>query len=120
MRLHRLFSRIAVVAAFVALALPGIAGDSNSGTAEIALGQIPRYGDESTAQAACAPDGVVWADSKTGFFYPRFHDAYGKTPHGVFTCYSQAKKADYWSLTPDSDWGHKGREFPLIFCDACT
>ena len=75
---------------------------------------------EAAAQAACSPDGVVWADSHSGFYYPKFFPEYGKTEHGAFTCYKQAEKADYWGLSPASDVGRKGREFPLFFCTACS
>ena len=108
------------LSAFVAFASPGLAGDGITGTGDIELGAIPRYADENSARSACSPDAVVWADSKTGFFYPKFFADYGKTQHGAYTCYRQAKKADYWSLTPASDGGHKGREFPLFFCYACS
>ena len=110
----------ASLAVLIAFASPGLAGDAKSKDSEIALGEIPRYADETAAQAACAPDSVVWADRKTGFFYPKFLPDYGKTQHGAFTCYKAATKADYWSLTPASDGGHKGREFPLFFCYGCS
>lgn len=84
------------------------------------MGEIPRFADEASAQAGCRPDAVVWADRKSGFFYPKFHSDFGKTANGVYTCYKQAKKADYWSLTPDGEGGHEGREFPSMFCTACS
>jgi hypothetical protein len=117
MSIRRSLLEFAPAAAVLALACPTYAGDVNS---KIGLGAIPRYADEATAQAACQPDGVVWADSKTGFYYPKFFDEYGKTQHGAYTCYKQAEKADYWSLSPTSDEGHKGREFPLNFCEGCS
>ena len=112
-----LFASLSVL---VAVASPGMAGDAKSDTSEIQLGDIPQYADEATARAACQPDSVVWADRKNGFYYPKFFSDYGKTAHGTYTCYKQAKKADYWSLTPASDGGHKGREFPLFFCTICS
>jgi len=78
------------------------------------------YACEGAARAACGNDPVVWADSHSGFFYPRFHSDFGKTPHGAFTCYGLAKKADYWSFTPEGDGGRQGREFPLMFCNLCS
>ena len=110
----------AILAVGFAFTTPGHAGDGITGTGDIKLGPITKYPDESAARAACAPDGVVWADSKTGFFYPKFFSNYGTTAHGAFTCYGQAMKADYWSPDPASDGGHKGREFPLFFCYACS
>ena len=104
----------------VSFASPGLAGDINSDKSEIQLGDIPHYADEASARAACQPDSVVWADRKNGFYYPKFFSDYGKTPHGTYTCYHKAIKADYWSLTPASDGGHKGREFPLFFCTVCS
>jgi hypothetical protein len=112
--------RLASAAALVLSAWPADAGEVKTNGSEIELGPIPRYADEAAAQAACRPDGVVWADSKTGFYYPKFFAEYGKTPHGAYTCYQQAEKADYWSLTPAADVGHKGREFPLFFCEGCS
>ena len=87
---------------------------------DIKLGDIPRYPDEAVAKAACGADPVVWADRHSGFFYPKFHSDFGKTAHGAYACYSQAKKADYWSLTPEGDGGREGREFPLMFCNGCS
>jgi hypothetical protein len=100
-----------------AIILPAPVGAASN---DIKLGDIPRYSDESAARAACGDDPVVWADSYSGFFYPKFHLDYGKTAHGAYACYGQAKKADYWSLTPDGDGGREGREFPLIFCNGCS
>ena len=105
---------------FMATAAPIFAADSNSEKFEIELGPIPHYADEAAANAACKPDGVVWADRKTGFYYPKFFEDYGKTQYGTYTCYKEAVKADYWSLTPASSGGHKGRQFPLIFCKLCS
>jgi hypothetical protein len=95
-------------------------GAARAASGEISLGEIPRYADEAAARAACGADPVVWADRHSGFFYPKFHFDYGKTPTGAYTCYSQAKKADYWSLTPEGDGARDGREFPLMFCNGCS
>ena len=100
-----------------ALALTALA---HAAASDIKLGDIPRYSNESAARAACGGDPVVWADNHSGFFYPKFHPDYGKTPHGAYACYGQAKKADYWSLTPEGDGGREGREFPLMFCNGCS
>ena len=97
-----------------------IGAESKSGADDIQLGEIPKYADEGAALAACAPDGVVWADRKTGFYYPKFFKDYGATAHGAYTCHKSAKAADYWSLTPASDGGHVGRTFPEFFCYACS
>ena len=110
-------------AAFAGLALLGgdaRAEDLKSEKFDIELGDVPSYSDEAAAIASCTPDGVVWADRKNGFYYPKFFQDYGKTRYGSYTCYKQAVKADYWSLTPSSDGGHKGREFPLFFCTSCS
>jgi hypothetical protein len=106
-------------AALLLSAAPALAGDGNADKFEIPLGEIPHFADEASARAACAPDPVVWADRKTGFFYPKFFSEYGKTAHGAYTCLKQAKDADYWSLAPESE-GHKGREFPQFFCYTCS
>ena len=106
--------------ALIAFHVPVRADDGSSSRSEIKLGSIPHFADESAALAACLPDGVVWADQKSGFFYPKFLPEYGKTMNGTYTCYRQAKGADYWSLTPSSDGGHEGREFPLFFCYTCS
>jgi hypothetical protein len=110
----------ALIGAGLAFARPALAGDADSGKFEIPLGDIPQFHDEASALRACKPDHVVWADRKNGFYYPKFFSDYGKTAHGVYTCFKQAKDADYWSLTPASDGGHKGREFPQSFCYACS
>ena len=118
-RCLRIFGVVAF-ACLVSLSAPVMAGDLKTEKFDIELGDIPRYGDEATALASCLPDGVVWADRKNGFYYPKFFNDYGKTPYGSYTCFKQAVKADYWSLTPSSDVGHKGREFPLFFCTSCS
>ena len=74
------------------------AEDSGLPDTGIKLGPVQSFGNEGAARAACKPDGVVWADRSTGFYYPRFAPEYGSTPTGVFTCYKQAAKADYWSF----------------------
>ncbi len=63
----------------------------------------------------------MWADRKSGFYYPRFAPEYGVTPDGVFTCYKQAKSADYWGLgTSDSLASRRGRVFPFTNDEICT
>lgn len=117
------FSRhmaLALATLLAPLAYPARAGDAKSEKFEIDLGEIEKYADEAAALAACAPDAVVWADRKTGFYYPKFFADYGKTAHGAYTCFKVAKDADYWSLTPASDGGHKGRVFPEFFCYTCS
>jgi len=114
--------RVAGLAAVTFLAfgtVHSLAEDAGETKFEIPLGDVPRFTDEASAVAACQPDGVVWADRKTGFYYPKFYADYGTTKFGFYTCYKQAVKADYWSLTPASDGGHKGRTFPQFFCGAC-
>ena len=96
------------------------AQDSKGENFEIPLGDIPHYADEQSAKKACSPDGVVWADRKNGFYYPKFFQDYGKTAYGTYTCHHDAVAADYWSLTPASDGGHKGRQFPEFFCYVCS
>jgi hypothetical protein len=87
---------------------------------DIKLGPVTGYATEAQASAAC-PDGVVWADRKTGFYYPKFSPDYGVTLNGTFTCYKQAKNADYWGLgTSDSMARDKGRVFPWTHDEICT
>jgi hypothetical protein len=112
--------RLGAVVLIAALASPAIAEEAGQRKFAIDLGPIPRFAMEADALAACKPDGVVWADRKTGFYYPKFFNDYGKTKYGTYTCYRQALKADYWSPTPASAGGHKGREFPLFFCYTCS
>jgi len=100
--------------------LTALSPSAGAGSSEIPLGDIPQYSDETSARAGCGNDPVVWADRKSGFFYPKFHPDFGKTPHGAYTCYGRAKKADYWGLVPEGDGGREGREFPLIFCTQCS
>lgn len=94
--------------------------DASLPSSEIKLGAIPGFASEAAAVVACSPDGVVWADRKSGFFYPKFVAEYGKTAHGTYTCFAKAREADYWSLTPTPEDGHRGREFPMFFCYACS
>jgi len=74
-------------AAFLATSCPAYAIEPGTKSCEIELSVIPKFAEEATARAACQPDGVVWADSKTGFYYPKFFAEYGKTPHSAYTCY---------------------------------
>jgi hypothetical protein len=113
-------SRLVIFMALAASVTQAFGEDGGSGTGEIELGSIRRFADETSARAACSPGGVVWADANTGFFYPKFHPDYGKSRHGVYTCYHEAEKPDYWSLTSCSNDARKGREFPLLFCYACS
>lgn len=86
----------------------------------IDLGAVPKYSSEAEALAACQPDAVVWADRRTGYVYPRYSDAYGKSPNGAFTCLRSALDADYWTFGISSNFGGKGREFPDHFpCTKC-
>src|ERR1700685_2358265 len=98
-------SSLMIFAALAASVPPAFGEDDGSGTAEIKLGPIRRFADEISARAACSPDGVVWTDAETGFCSPMFLTDYGKSRHGAYTCYHEAEKADYWSLTPGSDDG---------------
>ncbi len=110
--MKRLLVAVALVSAVATSAL--------AASSEIPLGEIPRYSDEASARANCGNDPVVWADRKSGFFYPKFHPDFGRTAQGAYTCYGRAKTADYWSLIPEGDGGREGREFPLIFCTQCS
>ncbi len=111
----RVLSRLFAVAVIHgALVSPCRADDG-----EIRLGPIQGYGTEADASAHCGGDGVVWADRKTGFLYPRFMEQYGRTADGTFTCYRAAKKADYWGFGVVDSMGLKGKSFPYDRCPAC-
>ena len=116
----KLYNWLRVLTAAAVALTWSVHGGRTDSSSEIKLGDIPRFSDEGSARAACGADPVVWADRKSGFFYPKFHPNFGKTAAGAYTCYSRAKSADYWSLTPDGDGGREGREFPLIFCTQCS
>ena len=106
--------------ALLLLALLAVPSLARAGNDEIKLGTVTEYPNEAAASAAC-PDGVVWADRKSGFYYPKFAPEYGVTPNGVFTCYKQAKSADYWGLgTSDSLASRRGRVFPFTNNEICT
>jgi len=108
-------SAVALLAAWPA----GARAEDVGGTKfEIPLGDVPRYATEAEAKTACGKDGVVWADRKTGFFYPKFFQDYGTTKYGTYTCHKLAVKADYWSFAPVEEGG-KGRTFPQFFCGPC-
>ncbi len=106
-------------AALLLLALVAMPSLARADDDEIKLGTIMGYPNEAAASAAC-PDGVVWADRKSGFYYPKFAPEYGVTPNGVFTCYKQAKSADYWGLgTSDNLASRRGRVFPFTNEEIC-
>ena len=87
----------------------------------IHLGPLLTFHGEDTARAACAPDAVVWADRRTGYYYPRFMPEYGNSPDGAFACYHAAESADYWGFgTAGSMNSRRNRTFPVSpdpFCD---
>ncbi len=107
---------LCLAAVLAALSGPARAGSDD----EIKLGPVAGYGTEGEAAAHCKGDGVVWADRKTGFLYPRFMEQYGHTPDGTYTCYAAAKKADYWGFGVIDSWGLKGKSFPISTCSACS
>jgi hypothetical protein len=86
----------------------------------IDLGAVPKFSNEQEALAGCHGDTVVWADRRTGFFYPKFAEDYGKSKFGTFTCHKQAIDSDYWGFGVITNIGGKGREFPDSFpCKQC-
>ena len=102
-----------------ALTSPAIAGGDVA--SEFGLGAFPGFPTEGQARAGCGGDAVVWADPKTGFYYPKFAPEYGNSPTGSFTCYKQAKKADYWGFgSSDSMESRQGRVFPFTNDDICV
>jgi len=118
MACSKAFFGLCVLAIVVAGSHSALATDGDP-KFEIELGDLPHYADEDSALDACKPDAVIWADRKTGFFYPKFFSEYGKTQYGFYTCYKLALKADYWSLVPTPEPGQKGRVFPQYFCGLC-
>ena len=87
----------------------------------IHLGPLSTFESEDAARATCAPDAVVWADRRTGYYYPRFMPEYGRSPDGAFACYQAAQGADYWGFgTGTSMNSRRNRTFPVSpdpFCD---
>lgn len=79
----------------------------------IELGNIPHLNTDDAGQ--CAADVVVWADSETGYFYPKSRPEYGQGRAGTFTCMKAAITADYWNINPFAalGGGKAGREFPI-------
>ena len=98
------------------LTAPAMADDVAS---EFGLGTVPGFPSEGQAQTGCGGDAVVWADRRTGFYYPRFAPEYGNSPTGSFTCYKQAKKADYWGFGPSATMQGRGRVFPITPGPSC-
>ena len=50
-----------------------LAWQAHANSDKIEARRHPAYADEGDAKAACGDDPVVWADSHSGFFYPKFH-----------------------------------------------
>lgn len=107
------------LAMMAALASPALADDDVA--SEFGLGTVPGFPSEGQAQVGCGGDSVVWADRRTGFYYPKFAPEYGNSPTGSFTCYKQAKKADYWGMGGGSDSmaSRRGRNFPFTDDEIC-
>ena len=119
MRVGAVLQGLLMLTSVAVLTAPAAAGDDVA--SEFGLGTVPGFPSEGEAQAGCGGDSVVWADPRTGFYYPKFAPDYGKSPTGSFTCYKQAKKADYWGLgSSDSMSSRRGRVFPFTNTDICV
>ena len=112
----------AIVVFFILSTAMSSAQEIQSTSPEIELGPVTNYGSEAAAIKACRPSAAVWVDRKTGFYYPKFRDEYGRSPHGFFTCLKEAMKADYWGFGSIGDYESRvGRSFPEKFpCSVCT
>jgi hypothetical protein len=84
------------------------------------LGDVDHFSTEAEATRACKGDAVVWADQYTTFYYPKYLKQYGTTSHGTYTCFNQAKKADYWGVGASEGLEGSGREFPIESCPSCS
>ena len=122
MRLRKTRSMLNLTFAIFALTSTCLAQEKSSKSSEIELGDVTHYRSESEAIRACSPNAAVWADRKTGYYYPRFKEEYGTSPHGFFTCLNEAMQADYWGFgTVDSLGSRAGRSFPDKFpCAICV
>lgn len=61
--------------------------------AVIAQSLPPLFSTESTAQAHCPNDVVVWLNIPSGIYHYKGERWYGRTKHGAYACEKEAVKA---------------------------
>ncbi len=110
----------ATLLAFVLVATAAQAQRSDDPAYDFKLGDVDHFKTETEASEACKGDAVVWADEYTTFYYPKYLKQYGTTGHGTYTCFKQAKKADYWGVGSSEGLEGSGREFPIEPCPSCS
>jgi hypothetical protein len=93
-----MFQRFALVAALLAFvgAVPGHAiatTVASSLAATLADSLPPLFSTESTAQAHCPKDIVVWLNIPSGIYHYKGERWYGRTKHGAYACEKEAVAA---------------------------
>ena len=109
-----------IAIAGIVLLAGSAAAAGNSGEAESALmlGPIQTYQTERDAQAACGPDGVVWAERHAGYYFVPGEQKYRVAPMASFACQSSMAAANYWGTDPMSGvQAHRGKTFPSALHD---
>jgi hypothetical protein len=111
-------SGLVVLPALAASGATAPAEHSGSVRDDIQLGPIRRFADERSAEPPARRTASSGQTPRP--VSSKIHPDYDKSRQGAYTCYTEAKKAVYWSLTPDSDDRRKGRDFPRFFYFSCT
>jgi hypothetical protein len=85
------FTAAAVVSA--GLGLAGVLATQTIAVAAVAAAQPVHFDSESTAQAGCPNDTVVWLNTNTGIYHRLSVRRYGRTHRGGYVCKSAADAA---------------------------
>ena len=93
-----MLKRFAFAAALFAFAglLPSYGASATVPTVQaavVAQSLPPLFDTESTAQAHCPKDVVVWLNIPSGIYHYKGERWYGRTNHGAYACEKEAIKA---------------------------
>ena len=107
------------IAGLVLMAAPAAAaGNSGAADNELMLGPIQTFNTEREAQAACGPDGVVWAERHAGYYFKPGERQYGASPMASYACLGAMADANYWDTDPMGGvLAYRGKSFPSALRD---
>ena len=93
MGLRLLFASLLSLILLSGFASPSIS--AASAPVVVAYGQLAMFSTESSAQAHCPRDVVVWLNTRTGIWHEKGMRWYGRTKQGAFVCRREAAAAGY-------------------------
>ena len=86
----------AVLASAVLLLSPPVAAakkHKTTASAPVTVGSLQLFSSESTAQAHCRRDVVVWLNTNSGIYHEKGMRWYGNTESGAYVCRKEADAA---------------------------